>query len=903
MMRKITLLIGLFFGLQMQAQVGIGTTTPDLSSSLDISSNNTGLLIPRVALTATTIAAPVTAPIASLLVYNTASVADVVPGFYYWDGSVWRKLTSVIPGNSNVTTTTSGVTITNGTGQVIGGSNMNIDVATNTSTSNGLVLSGAGQNTKVWGTDALGNPSWKTPTSIVNVQNGLNLNTTAPNASITNPYLELGGNLIRNSTITQGAFNMNYDLTGAGNFRINHVNTLATTASTYPFGISRAGITEYTIGSDANYIYNQSWNAKPLVLNSQGNNSIINPNTGNVGVGLFTPLNKFDLSGNTRSGTHATGLPFYATGNVLLDSSGFEFRHSNGTQGIGLGYNTIYATGSNAAQDLGLASRSTGNLNFSTNAFQRMIILGSNGNVGLGLTNPNYNLEINGTLGYGNGTPGVYKSRTETRNDAGQIATQSGFFETNTPVNFPAGASSWWHLIDTRHSNNANNYALQIAGSFFDQDLWFRKTNSIGTQAWSKLLTSTSGWQTTGNLGTNAATNFVGTIDAIDFVTRTSNIERMRVTAGGNVGIGTTLPLYRLDNVGFGGSNIDLRTTGRIWTNSPSGGMWLSDLQDSFMGNISTTQFGFWSSTVGWNALNINKTSGFVGIGTTTPVARLHVVSDGDNIPVIYGVNTNTSAGTTSYGVRGESASTGLGSAGVSGVSTNSSQNEIGVLGDYSLWGASLFGLAWASSYADMPSSRDFGVFATCNFSTGTGVYSRDMSNSAASYAFYGTGKFSVTGAKAASVPTTKGNQLLYCTESPEIWFEDLGGGKLTNGSTHIALDAMFLETVFIDAEHTTRIFLQEEGESNGLIVIKDADGKGFTVKEKNNGTSNIDFSYRIMAKRRFYQDQRFGVDSNQPFGNNLINAKDSPLITSDPEVMKQFVEEQTKLKESASKK
>ena len=43
----------------------------------------------------------------------------------------------------------------------------------------------------------------------------------------------------------------------------------------------------------------------------------------------------------------------------------------------------------------------------------------------------------------------------------------------------------------------------------------------------------------------------------------------------------------------------------------------------------------------------------------------------------------------------------------------------------------------------------------------------------------------------------------------------------------------MFLETVFIDAKHKIRVFLQEEGESKGLIVIKDNDGKGFTVKEK----------------------------------------------------------------------
>lgn len=60
-------------------------------------------------------------------------------------------------------------------------------------------------------------------------------------------------------------------------------------------------------------------------------------------------------------------------------------------------------------------------------------------------------------------------------------------FQTATPVNYPAGASSWWHLLDIRHSNTANNYALQIAGSFFDQHLWFRKTNNSANTPWSRL--------------------------------------------------------------------------------------------------------------------------------------------------------------------------------------------------------------------------------------------------------------------------------------------------------------------------------------------------------------------------------------------------------------------------------
>jgi len=45
-------------------------------------------------------------------------------------------------------------------------------------------------------------------------------------------------------------------------------------------------------------------------------------------------------------------------------------------------------------------------------------------------------------------------------------------------------------------------------------------------------------WQITGNTGTNPATNFVGNIDAQDLAFRTSNDERMRINAAGNVRVG-----------------------------------------------------------------------------------------------------------------------------------------------------------------------------------------------------------------------------------------------------------------------------------------------------------------------------------------------------------------------------
>ena len=57
---------------------------------------------------------------------------------------------------------------------------------------------------------------------------------------------------------------------------------------------------------------------------------------------------------------------------------------------------------------------------------------------------------------------------------------------------------------------------------------------------------SLNAWSLTGNAGTNPTTNFIGTTDAQDWAVKTNNFERMRLTSGGLLGIGTTLPLAQL---------------------------------------------------------------------------------------------------------------------------------------------------------------------------------------------------------------------------------------------------------------------------------------------------------------------------------------------------------------------
>lgn len=89
--------ITMLFTVSIQAQVkvsdqplGANPVNPD--AVLEVESVNKGLLMPRIALTATTNAAPLSAHVEGMFVYNTATTGDVTPGNYYNDGTQWVKV-------------------------------------------------------------------------------------------------------------------------------------------------------------------------------------------------------------------------------------------------------------------------------------------------------------------------------------------------------------------------------------------------------------------------------------------------------------------------------------------------------------------------------------------------------------------------------------------------------------------------------------------------------------------------------------------------------------------------------------------------------------------------------------------------------------------------------------------
>ena len=96
-MKKWLLGLGLLIGLNIHAQTGIGTTTPNASAKLDVFSNNKGFLPPRVSLIDIYDQTTVPSPATGLLVYCKGD-AGLAAGYYYWNGNAWATIAT--PGGS-----------------------------------------------------------------------------------------------------------------------------------------------------------------------------------------------------------------------------------------------------------------------------------------------------------------------------------------------------------------------------------------------------------------------------------------------------------------------------------------------------------------------------------------------------------------------------------------------------------------------------------------------------------------------------------------------------------------------------------------------------------------------------------------------------------------------------------
>jgi hypothetical protein len=158
---------------------------------------------------------------------------------------------------------------------------------------------------------------------------------------------------------------------------------------------------------------------------------------------------------------------------------------------------------------------------------------------------------------------------------------------------------------------------------------------------------SAQNWSLTGNAGTNPSNNFLGTTDSKALVLRTNNLERLRVLAGGKIGIGTKNPTAYLHLFGTmqiennSGTAYDepLLTLRTNLTGTPTNPVIAFKGEDTLyaiMGyDFSTRDVVFSTQFAGLSPdLIINHDNGFVGLNTKTPQERLHVMGnqilDGD---------------------------------------------------------------------------------------------------------------------------------------------------------------------------------------------------------------------------------------------------------------------------------
>jgi hypothetical protein len=167
-------------------------------------------------------------------------------------------------------------------------------------------------------------------------------------------------------------------------------------------------------------------------------------------------------------------------------------------------------------------------------------------------------------------------------------------------------------------------------------------------------------WNSKGNAGTVPGTNFIGTTDNQAFVTRTGNVERMRILNTGEVGIGTNSPSSKLHIANTGivttpiaNTALTLENNGDLFLSMMSGatstansglifGSTLGNQKGRLLYTPFTNQMDF--STNDLTRMSITG-AGNVGIGTTAPSQKLHVAGNGiitGNLAV--GTTTNNAA-------------------------------------------------------------------------------------------------------------------------------------------------------------------------------------------------------------------------------------------------------------------
>lgn len=253
----------------------------------------------------------------------------------------------------------------------------------------------------------------------------------------------------------------------------------------------------------------------------------------------------------------------------------------------------------------------------------------------------------------------------------------------------------------------------------------------------------------------------------------------------------------------------------------------------------------------------------YMGIGTTTPSAKLNIKANLGQYAFKVEQGTSTKMVITSYGrigmvdntapqylmdVKGNDYNLLMRSFNTNAHGTGFSGNGNNIIGYIPTDGSGVSGSGFSvgvAGFATNDANSAFGgYFWNDNVYAYVGGWNFD-GNLFTPYKIIGNGTVStiVEGAKGDKVT-------MFAPEAPEVLFQDHGVGQLINGKAHIFLDPHLVKNIEVSKDHPLKVYVQLEGDCNGVYVTNKS-AQGFDVVELAGGSSNVSFSWMIVATRK----------------------------------------------------
>ena len=324
------------------------------------------------------------------------------------------------------------------------------------------------------------------------------------------------------------------------------VNGVSDTAGTGVLEIATS-TTNLKIGGATTYSYIQSHSSQPLYLNVLGNNVIMNPTAGNVGIGVTSTASKLKVSGSNTGAIPLVDLVASGTGTFQRG-----VRLLNG--GMNVGDHIMYAIGyADSSKNMGqtyfyyAGDGSTSNrISMGMHGVNDVFNILGTGNVGIGTTSPGTTLDVAGNVSLANYAGTAENKTILAQNSYGQVASgiRSGvpYFGSISPLNLDiyTGNSSKIR-IENSTGNVGIGTTLPNAKLEVNSSITFSSVDTFG-QLVVKAASGSTGDML--NIGVDTA-NSVAFIQAVERGVNTIPLSLQRY--GGNVGIGTTSPSALLE--------------------------------------------------------------------------------------------------------------------------------------------------------------------------------------------------------------------------------------------------------------------------------------------------------------------------------------------------------------------